>query len=84
MPTTDPRIDAYIERAAPFAQDILTHLRGVVHTACPEVEESIQWSMPHFLYHGRILANMAAFRQHCAFGFWYGRDAVAQGKYEAC
>ena len=49
MATTDPRVYAYIERAAPFAQPILAH--------------------------------MAAFKQHCAFGFWKGRGVVAdQGK----
>ena len=39
MPTTDPRIDAYITNAAPFARPILTHLRALVHGTCPEVEE---------------------------------------------
>jgi uncharacterized protein YdeI (YjbR/CyaY-like superfamily) len=69
MPTTDPRIDEYIANAAEFAQPILSHLRTVIHEACPDVEETMKWSMPHFMYNG-ILANMAAFKQHCAFGFW--------------
>jgi len=38
MGTRDPRIDAYIARSADFAQPILTHLREVVHTACPVVD----------------------------------------------
>jgi uncharacterized protein YdeI (YjbR/CyaY-like superfamily) len=69
MPTTDPRVDEYIANAAEFAQPILTHLREVIHAACPEVKETIKWSMPNFDYHG-IMCNMAAFKQHCAFGFW--------------
>jgi hypothetical protein len=80
MAIRDPRIDAYIEKAAPFAQPILTHLRSVVHAGCPNVEESIKWGMPHFLHDGRILAGMAAFKAHCTFGFWHGRQAAAQGK----
>ena len=28
--STDPRIDAYIAKAAPFAQPILKHLRALV------------------------------------------------------
>ncbi|RQP22967.1 YdeI/OmpD-associated family protein [Piscinibacter terrae] len=76
MGTTDPRIDAYIAKSADFAQPILTHLRQVVHAACPSVEETIKWGMPNFMYGGKILANMAAFKAHCAFGFWQ-RDAVA-------
>lgn len=52
MATHDPRIDAYIAKAAPFAQPILAHLRALVHEACPEVEETIKWSSPFFLYRG--------------------------------
>ena len=71
MPTLDPRIDAYIAKSADFARPILTHLRGVVHTACPEVEETMKWSMPHFQYKGMLCA-MSAFKAHCAYSFWQG------------
>jgi len=66
----DPRVDAYIEKAAPFAQPILAHLRELLHQACPRATEEMKWSMPFFVQQGVILANMAAFKQHCAFGFW--------------
>ena len=69
MARKDPRIDAYIAAAAPFAQPILKHLRKVVHTGCPEVQETVKWSMPHFDYKG-IMCGMAAHKQHCSFGFW--------------
>ncbi len=69
MGQRDKRIDSYINRAAPFAQPILTHLRAVVHAACPEVEETLKWGMPTFMHHG-ILCGMAAFKQHATFGFW--------------
>jgi uncharacterized protein YdeI (YjbR/CyaY-like superfamily) len=62
-------VDAYIARSAPFAQPILEYIRSVVHEACPDVEETVKWSMPHFMYHG-ILGGMSAFKAHCAFGFW--------------
>jgi len=71
MPRTDPRVDAYIARSAPFAQPILKHIRDAVHTGCPEVEETIKWGFPHFDYKG-VLCSMAAFKSHCAFGFWKG------------
>ncbi len=64
---TDPRIDAYIANAAPFAQPILTRLRAIVHAALPGVEETIKWSMPHFMVGGKNVAGMAAFKAHCAF-----------------
>jgi uncharacterized protein YdeI (YjbR/CyaY-like superfamily) len=66
----DPRVDAYIEKAAPFAQPILAHLRRLMHQACPRVTETVKWGMPFFVQQGIILAHMAAFKHHCAFGFW--------------
>jgi len=72
----DPRVDAYIAKSADFARPILEYLRAVIHEGCPEVEEAIKWGMPSFLYHGRILCGIAAFKQHCAFGFWGGRGLV--------
>ena len=67
--TSDPSIDVYVQKAAPFAQPILKHLRQLVHKACPEVQETMKWSFPHFDHNG-ILCSMAAFKQHCSFGFW--------------
>jgi len=78
MSTRDKRIDAYISRSADFAQPILQYLREIVHEACPEVEETMKWSFPHFMYKG-ILCSMASFKQHCAFGFWKG-SLVLDGK----
>jgi len=69
MPKKDPRVDAYIKKAQPFAQPILTHIRKVVHTAVPGVEETMKWSSPHFDYKG-IFCGMAAFKEHVGFGFW--------------
>jgi uncharacterized protein YdeI (YjbR/CyaY-like superfamily) len=80
MATTDPRIDAYIEHAAPFAQPILAQLRSAVHAGCPAVVETIKWGMPFYMHGDRILANMAAFKQHCSFRFWNGREAAEHGK----
>jgi uncharacterized protein YdeI (YjbR/CyaY-like superfamily) len=67
----DPRVDAYIKRAAPFARPILKRLRKIVHIGCPDVEETIKWNSPFFDHKG-IVCFMAAFKQHCAFGFWKG------------
>jgi uncharacterized protein YdeI (YjbR/CyaY-like superfamily) len=80
MGTRDPRIDAYIATAADFAKPILTHLRDVVHAACPDVEETMKWSAPHFDYQAEMMCAMAAFKQHCAFGFWKGALVIGKGK----
>ena len=62
-------IDAYIAKAQPFARPILERIRRAVHTACPDVTETIKWSMPAFEYKGPLV-GMAAFKAHCALAFW--------------
>ena len=74
----DKRIDAYIARSAPFAKPILQHLRQLVHATCPEVEETIKWSSPAFLYRGKLFCSFAAFKAHAIFGFWHqGMEKLA-------
>lgn len=79
MATRDPRVDAYIAKSAGFAQPILIRIRDSVHAACPDVEEAMKWSFPHFLYKG-MLCSMAAFTQHAAFGFWKGSLVLGRAK----
>lgn len=81
MGVRDPRVDAYIVQAAPFARPILKHLRETVHAVCPEVVETLKWRSPSFEYHG-ILCGMSAFKAHCAFGFWK-HDLVVEGDTKA-
>ena len=69
MGKKDPRIDAYIEKAQPFARPILKHIRKAVHAGCPDVEETLKWGVPHFDYKG-VMCGMAAFKEHIRFGFW--------------
>lgn len=69
---TDPKVDAYIAKSKPFAQPILEHARALTHKYCPEGEEAMKWSSPSFLYKGKIMCGMAAFKEHATFGFWYG------------
>jgi uncharacterized protein YdeI (YjbR/CyaY-like superfamily) len=70
----DPRIDAYIEKKAPYARPILEHVRERVHAAAPDAEESIKWGAPAFLVDGKILLIMAAFKAHAALNFWRGQE----------
>jgi uncharacterized protein YdeI (YjbR/CyaY-like superfamily) len=71
MSIRDPRVDRYIGKSVDFAKPILNHIRQVVHSACPDVDETLNWGFPHFMYKG-ILCSMASFKHHCAFGFWKG------------
>ena len=65
----DERVDTYIDKSAPFAQEILKHIRNLVHQASPLINETIKWGFPNFVYKGTI-CSMAAFKEHCTFGFW--------------
>ena len=77
----DRRVDAYIARSADFARPILSHLRTVVHEACPDIEETIKWGFPFFQRQGALFCYMASFKQHAAFGF--RRGALVLGKEKA-
>lgn len=78
MTRTDPRIDAYIAAAQPFAQPVLRAIRAGVHGGCPDAQETVKWGFPHFVYKGKVLCSMAAFKAHASLGFWHG-EMVAQG-----
>jgi hypothetical protein len=69
MQSTNKAVDAYIAKAQPFAQPVLSHLRKLIHQACPEVKETIKWGMPSFEYKG-LMCGFAAFKQHCSFNLW--------------
>ena len=73
-----PQFDAYIAKAAPFARPILETLRERVHEASPAIDEAMKWSSPSFLYGGKILCSMAAFKEHASFGFW--QHALVMGE----
>lgn len=70
MSQKDKRVDSYIAKSQDFAKPILKHLRELVHKACPDVEETMKWSFPHFDYAGGTICSMASFKQHAVFGFW--------------
>jgi uncharacterized protein YdeI (YjbR/CyaY-like superfamily) len=70
----DPRIDDYIAKAQPFAQEILTHVRNRVHVALPDVQEDIKWRMPAYLVGGKLVLITAAFKEHTALNFWRGQE----------
>ena len=79
MEQYDSRVDAYIDKAAPFAQPILKHLRQLVHSVSPLLTETIKWGFPFFDYNGPV-CQMAAFKEHMGFGFWKQRQLNDPGK----
>lgn len=79
MKQYDERVDAYIAKSASFAQPILEQLRAIIHQASPLINETIKWGFPHFDYKGTV-CSMAAFKAHCAFGFW--KTSLMQDPYQ--
>nr|WP_310523721.1 YdeI/OmpD-associated family protein [Polymorphobacter sp.] len=75
----DERVTAYIDKAAPFAQAILAHVRTLVHGAVPAAGETIKWGMPFFELEGRPLAMMAAFKAHAGVGIFDGTPMASGG-----
>jgi uncharacterized protein YdeI (YjbR/CyaY-like superfamily) len=61
--------DSYIVKSPEYARPILKKLRDLFHEGCPQVEEVMKWSFPHFEYKG-IVGSMAAFKNHASLGFW--------------
>jgi uncharacterized protein YdeI (YjbR/CyaY-like superfamily) len=70
----EPRIDAYIARAQPFARPILEKVRERVHAVMPAVEEAVKWGHPTYLSNGKIVLGTAAFKEHAAVNFWRGQE----------
>ena len=70
----EPRIDAYIAKAQPFARPILEKVRERVHAVIPDVEETMKWSMPAYLTGGKIVVITSAFKAHAALNFWRGQE----------
>ncbi|MEZ5973417.1 MAG: DUF1801 domain-containing protein [Planctomycetota bacterium] len=73
QPVVDPRVDEYIQNAAPFAQPILTRIREAFHAGAPGCSETIKWGAPFFEQEG-VLGGMSAFTKHVGFGFWRGKE----------
>src|SRR4051812_11233386 len=70
----EPRIDAYIARAQPFARPILEKVRARVHAVLPNVAETLKWSAPAYTVGGKIVLITAAFKAHAALNFWRGQE----------
>lgn len=70
----DPRVDAYIAKAQPFARPILERMRERVHALLPDAEETLKWSMPAYTLDGKIVLITAAFKAHAALNFWRGQE----------
>jgi uncharacterized protein YdeI (YjbR/CyaY-like superfamily) len=76
----EPRIDAYIAKAQPFARPILEKVRERVHAVMPDVEEAMKWSHPTYCRNGKIVLGTAAFKEHASVHFWRGQELGLETK----
>lgn len=71
MPNYNTDITKYIDGSADFAKPILTKLREIIHKACPDVEEKLSWSRPHYYYKGKGMLVTDALKERVTFGVWF-------------
>jgi hypothetical protein len=59
--SADPRVDAYIDSLPAWQQDICGQVRALVHSADPDVTETVKRRIqPYFELQGNICALLAA------------------------
>ena len=60
MPVPDRRVDVYIDRLPDWQAELCRYLRDLIHTAGPEIEETIKRSVqPYFVLDGNVCALLA-------------------------
>lgn len=59
-------VNEYLEALPVEERDALERLRKIIRTAAPDAEETINYGMPTFKYHG-MLVSFAAFKNHLSF-----------------
>lgn len=74
MEKYNTKVDEYIELSPDFAKPVLHYLRETIHEVCPDAEEAIKWKFPTFMYKGKILCSITAFKQYCSLGFWLHQE----------
>ncbi|KPE51660.1 YdeI/OmpD-associated family protein [Chryseobacterium indologenes] len=74
MEKYNAKVDEYIEKSPDFAKPVLLYLRETIHEMCPDAEETIKWKFPTFMYKGKILCSITAFKQYCSLGFWLHQE----------
>ena len=67
-------IDEYIQLQDEAVQPQLRQIRSLIHSAIPDAEERISWSMPTF-WKGRNLLHFAASKKH--LGLYPGGEATS-------
>ena len=57
-------VDAYLAALPADARAVVTEIRGRVHGAIPDVEETISYHIPTFTRDGTAIVHVAGWKQH--------------------
>ena len=67
MPPKPQTFDDCLAGATPEQRAALEKLRKAIRAAAPDAEEGISYGMAAFRLHGKPLAGLAAFADHCSY-----------------
>jgi uncharacterized protein YdhG (YjbR/CyaY superfamily) len=67
MPRKPETIDEYLASVSPDRRAALEKLRRVIHSAVPDAEECISYSMPAFRRDGHVVAGFLATKKGCSY-----------------
>lgn len=62
----DERIDAYIKKFPDDIQEILNNVRQAISSSHSELEETMKYGIPTFVFHGNLV-HFAAYKKHLGF-----------------
>ncbi|MCL7754062.1 DUF1801 domain-containing protein [Polaribacter sp. Z022] len=71
----NPKVDEYISKKEPWRNE-LEKLRSVL-TELP-LEETIKWGAPTYVFNGKNVLGLAAFKNYC--GLWFFQGALLKDK----
>jgi uncharacterized protein YdhG (YjbR/CyaY superfamily) len=66
MNTSFKNIDEYIATFPDEIRILLEQIRTTINSAAPEAEETINYGMPTFKFHGNLM-HFAAYKKHIGF-----------------
>ncbi|HEU4985252.1 MAG TPA: DUF1801 domain-containing protein [Nitrososphaera sp.] len=69
MNEATPKIDAYLAALPKWKQDPLVRFRKLIHEVEPTITEGWKWDVPVFLYGGKTIFTITAFKEHVKYNF---------------
>lgn len=68
----NPKVDEYLEKKAHPLHDEIQRVREIILSAHPQMEETIKWSSPTFMYKGNMASYFMNAKKHVSLMFHKG------------